>query len=626
MNKTKKYVSFCAGVILALMSLYSCSSDEEIEIAYKSGIGITAAHIFDDYEPYQVGDFYMSKDGWKLNLSVFVYDENGKLVDKSEKLCSSISESLDYTPHLTPGTYTVVSIADFREGLGGNDYKFWNIENESNIQDLSITENENIYPEVFETLGLDIQKISITNKSVAINADIKPITALVHIYENNDDHMGAGINGYSRFSPICAGYFIRSNKFKNSVKVEDGSFITKYSEQNSEYNLAISEVFNDWLERKNPLQHSYRALLPDDNCTFKWHIQKNDLKEDDVFSKYAGKIKTDGVSNQIINLVQGKQYVLSMILDCLSLDIFEYPEKFKANEYAQKQVDDFCKTAIDEFLSYNFESILEKDEDWANLFLGNEPEFHNWLTNGLYLANYPRPGIERFEIERTVGYLNTKIDCAVIVQFLLPNLSDDILQYIRQKLTEKYRVDQEYTSPNNYCFLNPDVSVDSHYRIVLQKSEQETGTYYFLSYILRDAYQPENDVLWPDFTTLFGLDDQSVYTQMKNLGGSYSFSDYSYSANGSDYYNISNNDYADIVGFVFNTEDKVSQFWVYYKPAKVDDIKNYLAKNYTAAESENTGNTYVFYNSSKDLEVVLDGLNGAVIYTNLSMTQHATPQ
>ena len=120
----------------------------------------------------------------------------------------------------------------------------------------------------------NIQNISITNKSVAINADIKPLTALVHIYENNDDNMGAGIDGYSRFTPVCAGYFIRSNKFKNVVKVVNGTFSTQYSEQASEYNLAISEVFNDWVNKKNPLQHSYRALLPDNDCVFKWHIQE----------------------------------------------------------------------------------------------------------------------------------------------------------------------------------------------------------------------------------------------------------------------------------------------------------------------------------------------------------------
>lgn len=614
------------GLFVLMAAFVSCTDREDIEITYESKMGITAAHIFSDYEHYQTGDFELSTDGWKLNLQVLIYDNNGELVDQKERSCYSLSETIDYTPYLEPGEYTVISIADFREGLGGQGYKFWNISNINSLQDFSITENETIYPVVFETLGLDIQRISIKDKAVAINADIKPITALVHIYENNNDHIGAGIDGYSRFSPICAGYFIRSNKLKTIVKVENGTFITKYPEQTSEYNISISEVFNDWTEGKNPLQHSYRALLPDNECIFKWHIQKLELDEEYPFSKYSGKIKTDGESNQI-NLVQGKQYVLSMILDYLSLDVFEYPEKFLANEYAQNQVDSFCKNSIDEFLSYNYESILEGDENWANTFLGATPDTHYW--NGeLYQANYPRPGIERFEIERTVAYLDTKVDCAVFVQFLLPNLSDDILQYTRQKLTEKYRVDQAYTSPNNYCFLNPDESIDSHYRIVLQKYEHELGTYYFLNYILREAYHPKDDEkedLWNDLTTLFGSDANTVNTTMKSIGGSYSFSDYSYSANGSDYYYLENNNYADIVGFVFNPDDQVSQYWVYYKPAKVSDVANFLSRKYKVAESENTGYENVFYNDNKDLKVVLDQLNGAVIYTKLDIKQHVAP-
>lgn len=615
--------------LIALASLLTaCTDQNEVEIAYRSEGGITAAHIFDGYEPYQENDFNMNADGWKLNLTLFVYNEQGELIDRAEKLCSSLSDVLAYDKYLAPGNYTFISIADFREGLGGADYKFWNITNENNIKDLSITENENIYPVVFETLGLDIQELSVTDVPVTISADIRPITALVHIYENNDDLM-SGFQGFSRFAPVCAGYFIRSDKFKNTVKVEDGAFSAGYSEQISEYNLAISKVCEDWLAGRSSLRHSYRALLPDNDCLFKWHIQKNELEDDDPRSKYSGNIKTDGVSNQTISLLSGKQYVLSMILDCLSLYVFEYPEKFKAKEYAQRQVDDFCKKSIDdEYLSYNFESILERGEDWANVFLGAEPYLHAWGSE-LYLAYYPRPGIDRFEMERTVGYLNERVDCVVIVQFMLPNMSDDIVQYFRQKLGEKYRVDHEYTSPNNYCFLNPDSSVDSRYRIVLQKIEKNIDTYFLLSYILRDAYAPKEEVvvedLWADFTTLFGADMYKVNSTLKDFGYSYLTSDYTYSVNGSDYYFTSNNEYSDMVGFVYNTDNQVSEYWVYYKPAKVDDIRKYLNLKYTSAPNENTSFKDVFYNSARDMRVALDIANGAVIYTKLDMTQHVNP-
>ena len=36
------------GLITLVATIVSCTDQEDIEIAYKSGIGITAAHIFDD--------------------------------------------------------------------------------------------------------------------------------------------------------------------------------------------------------------------------------------------------------------------------------------------------------------------------------------------------------------------------------------------------------------------------------------------------------------------------------------------------------------------------------------------------------------------------------------------------
>lgn len=609
------------GAVISVISFSACTDQDDVDISYDAVAGVSAANIFkcNGYEPYETNDFDPSIDGWKLNLQVLIYDNNGTLVDQAEKSCSSISETLDHTANLKPGTYTVISIADFREGLGGFGYKFWNISNTANLNDLTITENENIYPVAFETLGLDIQNITVKDKLCPINANIKPITALVHIYENNNDCMGAGIDGYSRFTPVCAGYFIRSNKFKNTVKIENGSFSTKYEEQTSEYNLAISEVTNDWLDKKKPLQHSYRALLPDKDCIFKWHIQKNDLKDDDVFSKFAGKIKTDGVSNQTIDIVQGKQYVLNMILDCLSLDAFEYPEKFKANEYAQKQVDEFNKKSINEFLSYNFESILERDENWANTFLGSTPESHNWSPSGtLYLANYPRPGIERYELERTVCYLNEKVDCAVMVQFLLPNLSDDILQYIREKLTEKYRVDQEYTSPNNYCFLNPDESVDSHYRIVLQKEECEYKdgfkTFYFLNYILRNAYQPKDDDTEDDIESLiFPYEWESFMgknpeTVISKIGSNYDFD--------TDTWTYSNyNKLISVLSFSKFYSEKINSVMIFVKPSeKVNEsIKKHLKTKFIETSPGHYADSEDFL--SRTITISYDDSNGMLLYS-----------
>lgn len=618
------------GLLVLMTTFVSCTDQEDIEIAYQSEMGITAAHIFDDYEQFQVGDFDMSKDGWKLNLQVLVYDESGKLVDKTEKLCNSLSESLNYAPYLAPGNYTVVSIADFRDGLGGAGYKFWNIENELNIQDLSITENDSYFPVVFETLGIDIQKIEITNASKSITADIKPVTSLVHVYMSDKDYSGWGIEGYSRFCVLSDGYFIKALKAKNNVRFENGDLKFNYSEQLSNYNLAISETLTKWNDKEAPTSYLYRALLPEENKGFSFNIQKRDLPKEyyDTFVALCGEFETEGKSEILSEIVSNKQYVVNMIFDAMQLVVMEYPADYNHERYTEQFVKEYNKELMVNMVNTKFENILGQDENYANVFLDMEPYDHNTYTYP-YVAYYPRTRANHFEQYVTPAYLNSDFTACCIVQLLLPNLSEDMFAYLKELLSKKFAAEEEGKfGPSYFTYIEQGKPEDdSKYRVVLEKKyNEDLDSYtYFLSYNLRQKFYPQDENLWADFTTLFGSDKSTVKSTVENLGCSYSFSDYSYSANGSDYYYIENNNYADIVGFVFNTDNQVSQYWVYFKPAKVNDTYNYLTKKYTSEASENTEYTYVFYNENKNLKVVLDLMNGAVIYTKLDMKQHQTP-
>lgn len=618
------------GFLALIATFVSCTEQEDIEITYKTEAGVTAAHIFDDYEQFQVGDFDMSTDGWKLNLLVLVYDVNGYLVDKSEKLCNSLSETLSYAPSLTPGEYTVISIADFRDGLGGEGYKFWNIENESNIQDLSITENDSYFPVVFETLGIDIQKIEITNASKSIVADIKPVTSLVHVYMSDKDYSGWGIDGYSRFSVLTDGYFIKALKAKNNVRFENGALSFNYSEQLSDYNLAISEVLTKWTDKKAPTSYLYRALLPEENKGFSFQIQKRELPQDyyDTFVRFCGEFDTEGTSDVLPEISSNKQYVVNMILDAMQLVVMEYPADYNHERYTELFVVDYNNQLMADMVNTKYENILGEDEDYANVFLDMEPYDHNTLSN-LYVSYYPRSRANHYEQFVTTAYLNSDFSSCCQVQLLLPTLSDESFDHLRGLLSERFQAEDEGKfGPNNFTYLEPGVSEEnSKYRVALERryNEDENQYTYFLSYNLRSAFYPQEENLWIDFTSLFGSDKNTVRSTLEGYGCGFSFSDYSYSTNGSDYYYIEDNDYADIVAFVFNTNNQASEFWVYFKPARVTDVYNYLTQEYTEAEDETTEFLYVFYNDTKDLKVVLDLMNGAVVYTKLDMKQHETP-
>lgn len=488
-----KSLSLIIAVLFAMFSLSSCTDQDDIDISYEQNIGITAAHIFDNYEPFMESDFDMAKDGWKLNLQVLVYDENGHLVDRAEKVCSDLSETLNYVPSLSPGNYTVVSIADFRDGLGGHGYKFWEIDNESNLQDISITENQDIYPVVFETLGIDIQPLVVNNKSQQINADIKPVTSLVQVFMSDKDYSSWGIDGYSRFSVLSDGYFIKAIKFKNNIRFEDGALTYKYSEQVSDYNIAISRVHEKWENKKAPTGYNYRALLPEENKGFSFHIQKRDLPKDyyDTFVALCGEFDVDGKSNVLPQLASNKQYVVNMILDAMQLVAMELPSNYTHESYTLQFVKDYNKELMATMVNTKFENILGKDESYANVFLDSDPYDHN--TSGYpYTAYYPRSRANHFEQYVTPAYLNIDFSNCCIVQLLLPDLSEELYNHLKSLLAEKFSAEEEGKfGPNYSTYLQPGVSEDdSRYRVVLEKKYNSTYDkyIYFLSYNLRQKY------------------------------------------------------------------------------------------------------------------------------------------
>lgn len=129
--------------------------------------------------------------------------------------------------------------------------------------------------------------------------------------------------------------------------------------------------------------------------------------------------------------------------------------------------------------------------------------------------------------------------------------------------------------------------------------------------------------LWTDFVPLFGSDKNQVKSAMDGYGYSFLMSDFNYSKDGSDYYYITGNQYAQMVGFVFNPDKKVSEFWVYMNTkSDANDVYDYLRKKYTEYEYESSQYELVFYNDDKSMKVTFDLMSAAVIYTKLNMKQH----
>lgn len=131
---------------------------------------------------------------------------------------------------------------------------------------------------------------------------------------------------------------------------------------------------------------------------------------------------------------------------------------------------------------------------------------------------------------------------------------------------------------------------------------------------------------WVDFSYLFGQTDNIIYKEMTECGYPYLFSDYTYSKDGSDYYEINDNNDASLVGFVFNSENKMCEYWVYLYDDYMNyaqDILNWLKNKYIISTKETTNSQYVFYDKGNRMRIVFDA-SGYVSYTD-TMQKPFTP-
>lgn len=227
------------------------------------------------------------------------------------------------------------------------------------------------------------------------------------------------------------------------------------------------------------------------------------------------------------------------------------------------------------------------------------------------------------------GYMHTLHDIVDISKiFLCPEdgLVTEIQLVLKEAAPEvkilNYMNSHYYkiTENNEYVFYSTSSDPDASKAIVAYGKAEKTVIINETEHFFQRAHVKD---LWEDFTGLFGKDKKAIEEAMAKSGNSYLMTDFGYSDNGSYYYSISGSEYADMVGFVMNPDDVVSEYWVYMNVNKsAQDAFDYLRSKYNIEDSEETEYTFTFYNSDKSLRVVFDLMNGATIYTDLTKKQH----
>ena len=133
--------------------------------------------------------------------------------------------------------------------------------------------------------------------------------------------------------------------------------------------------------------------------------------------------------------------------------------------------------------------------------------------------------------------------------------------------------------------------------------------------------------LWTDFTPLFGYTQSQIKAEMDFEGYDFLQSDYSYSADGSDYYQVSNGTIS-MVGFVFNADKQMCEYWVYLKKnttSEINAVRNFLGDNYHYDSTESNSSAYVYYDADRTVRIEFDR-SGYVAYKSLTVKEKTAPE
>lgn len=251
------------------------------------------------------------------------------------------------------------------------------------------------------------------------------------------------------------------------------------------------------------------------------------------------------------------------------------------------------------------------------------------VTKTLSSLGTPVPGTDGYSF----AYGHTKHGVAEsTLVYLCPEdkLTDEIQLVLKESVPElavlSYMNSHYYKmkEDDSYVYFSSSSDPETSKAIVAYSKQQRRIVFRETQHYYEKAHVKE---LWEDFVPLFGANQAAVKKAMGEYGYKLLMSDASYSKDGSDYYTISGNKYITMVGFVFNPDKQVSEFWLYMDTTSdANEVYKYLLAKYKEEKTESSKTSLVFYNDDKTMKVVFDLKNGTLTYTKLSMKQHEAPK
>lgn len=173
-----KKVLFALAALVGIIS--SCTNDD-ITISRAITFKVNPATVVENLYERNAGDLTSLSSGAKLQVSLYIYDEKGILVDKATNEYSAYTHMMTTDINLASGNYTAVATSYVTSSVD-----FWSFSGLDQLSTFKITDNGYIGGKS-KILGLTIKNFSVGNDSQTININIENAgaVALVQFYQWN---------------------------------------------------------------------------------------------------------------------------------------------------------------------------------------------------------------------------------------------------------------------------------------------------------------------------------------------------------------------------------------------------------------------------------------------------------
>lgn len=174
----KKYILLSAIAIAAVFT--SCSNDE-VEVSKAITFKLNPATVVSNLYERNAGDLTALTSGSKLIVTLFVYDENGILFNKTQNSFTAYTHMMNADVFLPAGKYTIVATTHVTSSVN-----YWDFTGTEQLSTFKIKDNGYIGGKS-KILGLSIKSIVVDNNSETYNINIENAgaVALVWFYQWN---------------------------------------------------------------------------------------------------------------------------------------------------------------------------------------------------------------------------------------------------------------------------------------------------------------------------------------------------------------------------------------------------------------------------------------------------------